>query len=60
MLVFLLFLSGGLDSTSIIKQAAKYLPTLNTFSVGFLEKEYDESQWAKLASEKFKIPNETK
>ena len=53
------FLSGGLDSTSIIKQAAKYLPTLNTFSVGFLEKEYDESQWAKLASEKFKIPNET-
>ena len=35
------------------------MPTLNTFSVGFLEKEYDESQWAKLASEKFKIPNET-
>ena len=51
------FLSGGLDSTSIIKKASEYLPSMNTFSVGFLDKQFDESYWAELASNKFDIPN---
>lgn len=53
------FLSGGLDSTSIIKQSSKYLPELTTFSVGFSDKEYDETHWAQLASNKFNLPNKT-
>ena len=51
------FLSGGLDSTSIIKKASEYLPSMNTFSVGFLDKQFDESYWAEMASNKFDIPN---
>jgi len=54
------FLSGGLDSTSIIKKASEYLPSMNTFSVGFLDKQFDESYWAELASNKFGIPNTLK
>ena len=54
------FLSGGLDSTSIIKKASEYLPSMNTFSVGFLDKKFDESYWAELASNKFGIPNTLK
>ena len=54
------FLSGGLDSTAIIKKASKYLPSMNTFSVGFLDKKFDESYWAELASNKFGIPNTLK
>ena len=51
------FLSGGLDSTSIIKKASEHLPSMNTFSVGFLDKQFDESYWAEMASSKFDIPN---
>ncbi len=51
------FLSGGLDSTSIIKKASEYLPSMNTFSVGFLDKQFDESYWAEMASNKFDMPN---
>ena len=51
------FLSGGLDSTSIIKKASEYLPSMNTFSIGFLDKQFDESSWAKIASNKFNLPN---
>ena len=54
------FLSGGLDSTSILKKASEYLPSLNTFSVGFLDKQFDESYWAEMASNKFDIPNTLK
>ena len=54
------FLSGGLDSTAIIKKASKYLPSMNTFSVGFLDKKFDESYWAEMASNKFDIPNTLK
>ena len=30
---------------------------MNTFSIGFSDKQYDESYWAKLASNRFGIPN---
>ena len=54
------FLSGGLDSTSILKKASEYLPSMHTFSVGFLDKQFDESYWAEMASNKFGIPNTLK
>ena len=54
------FLSGGLDSTSIIKKASKYLPSMNTFSIGFYDEKFDESYWAELAANKFGVTNSIK
>lgn len=46
------FLSGGIDSTSIIKMAAKN-HKLNTFSMSINESDYDESKWFNAVSNKF-------
>ena len=47
------FLSGGIDSSLVAlmmqKNASK---KIKTFSVGFLEKEYDESNFARLVADK--------
>ncbi len=49
------FLSGGIDSTAIVAAAAKMSPaTVNTFSIAFKEKQYDESHYARLIAEKYK------
>ncbi len=40
------FLSGGLDSTSIVKLMSENLSSVDTFSVGFSSKKYDESEWS--------------
>ncbi len=39
------FLSGGIDSSSIVKNASDRGKELNTFSVGHTEEKYDESFW---------------
>ena len=44
------FLSGGVDSTSIAALAARHKKPLRTFSIGFTEASFDESPWAELAS----------
>ncbi len=52
------FLSGGLDSSlvcSITKQ--NFNVSLNSFTIGFPEKRFDESGWAKKVAEINKIPN---
>ncbi len=43
------FLSGGIDSSSIVALASKFFPknNLKTFSIGFKETSFDESQYAK-------------
>lgn len=47
------FLSGGLDSSSVAYYAQKNsTQKIKTFSIGFLEKSYDESSYARLVSEK--------
>ncbi len=48
------FLSGGIDSSAIAALAAKHVPAgqLNTFSIGFDDPTFDESQWARLVAEK--------
>jgi asparagine synthase (glutamine-hydrolysing) len=48
------FLSGGIDSSSIAALAAKHVPAgqLNTFSIGFNEASFDESAWARLMAER--------
>jgi len=46
------FLSGGIDSTSITALAARHKKPLSTFSIGFSEASFDESPFASLAAER--------
>ena len=48
------FLSGGVDSTSVVAHmAAEYGGSIKTFSIGFDEPAYDERPWARLAAKSF-------
>src|SRR5712664_623765 len=46
------FLSGGVDSTSIAALAIRHKNPLRTFSIGFVEESFDESPWAQLAADR--------
>src|SRR5439155_20461121 len=46
------FLSGGIDSTTIAALAARHKDRLQTFSIGFTEQSFDETAFAELASER--------
>jgi len=50
-----IFLSGGLDSSAILACASRETPVekIRTFSIGFHEKTYDESGYARLVAEHF-------
>ncbi|MDB5281595.1 MAG: asparagine synthase, partial [Bacteroidota bacterium] len=49
------FLSGGIDSSIVTACATKYVPHLNTFSIGYKDDPYfDETQYANLVAKKFK------
>lgn len=49
------FLSGGIDSSIIAGLMAEISPSpINTFSIGFVEKDYDESDRAQLVADKIK------
>jgi asparagine synthase (glutamine-hydrolysing) len=45
------FLSGGIDSTTIATLAARHHPSIESFSIGFEEKSFDEREFARLAAE---------
>ena len=45
------FLSGGIDSSLITSIASKINPRIETFTIGFEEKNFDESNYAKKISE---------
>ncbi|NOX09281.1 MAG: asparagine synthase (glutamine-hydrolyzing), partial [Gammaproteobacteria bacterium] len=48
------FLSGGVDSSSVVGLMSKHLDTaVNTFCIGFDDKKYDESLYAQEAAERF-------
>ena len=48
------FLSGGVDSTSVVAHmAAEYGGSIKTFSIGFEEPAYDERPWARIAAERY-------
>ena len=47
------FLSGGIDSTSIIKSQKLSDSQINTFSVSYMDDKYDESRWIKNVVEKY-------
>ena len=46
-----IFLSGGIDSTLIATLARKYHPLIETFSIGFEEKTFDERGYARLGAQ---------
>ena len=45
------FLSGGIDSTTIATLAARHHPSIETFSIGFEEKSFDEREFARFGAE---------
>lgn len=48
-----MFLSGGLDSSAVAYYAQKNATSrINTFSIGFTEKSYDESNYARIVASK--------
>ncbi len=47
------FLSGGVDSTAIVGLMAKEVSPIQTFSIGFRDKRFDESHYARLAASAF-------
>ena len=46
-----IYLSGGIDSSSIAYFAKKYKPDLKTFSIGFTEKSFDETKYSQKVSD---------
>ena len=48
------FLSGGLDSSTVAGMLAKEQANAKTFSIGFDEKQYDETAYALITAEYFK------
>ena len=52
-----MFLSGGIDSSTIVKQVNLLNKDLNTFSIGYSDPKYDESKWFNLVSNTTQPPN---
>tara|TARA_B000000532_G_C18877109_1_gene411220 strand:+ start:1206 stop:3002 length:1797 start_codon:yes stop_codon:yes gene_type:complete len=48
------FLSGGIDSSSIVKNMADRSKEINTYSIGYKDSTYDESKWSNLVAEKYR------
>jgi len=47
------FLSGGIDSSTVAALMAGMLPKVKTFSIGFTEQSYDESRYARMVAERY-------
>ena len=48
------FLSGGVDSSTVASIASKHIDSVDTFSIGFYESSFDESSYARLLANKIK------
>ena len=46
-------LSGGIDSTSVVKALKETSPSVNTFSIGYEDNKYDEKYWSRIVSKKY-------
>ena len=51
------FLSGGVDSSSVTAALSKAGCLVKTFTVGFVEKDYDERPWAREVSQIYGTPH---
>lgn len=49
------FLSGGIDSSIITYEANTLSPQIETFTIGFDERKYDETYYAQLLIERYKL-----
>ncbi|MDE6760100.1 MAG: asparagine synthase (glutamine-hydrolyzing) [Lachnospiraceae bacterium] len=49
------FLSGGIDSSIVTYESLKYNTNIETFSMGFTNKQFDELGYARLMADKFNI-----
>jgi len=54
------FLSGGVDSSAIVATAKKYKENLHTFSIGFENKDYDETEYAESVAKYLNTEHHTK
>jgi asparagine synthase (glutamine-hydrolysing) len=54
------FLSGGMDSSTVVSLAAENKTNLNTFSIGFSDSMYDESRYAEIVAKKYETIHSTK
>lgn len=54
------FLSGGIDSSLISAVASRIQPNLKTFSIGFSDDDYDESQYAEKVARQINSDHYTK
>ena len=52
-----MFLSGGVDSSSVAAALARAGQPLTAYTIGFEEGDYDESAWATLVAESYGIPH---
>ena len=52
-------LSGGIDSSTIVKQVNLLNKDLNTFSIGYSDPKYDESKWFNLVSNTYSTTQQT-
>lgn len=54
------FLSGGLDSSTVVTMASKIASDINTFSIGFTDKDHDETHFADIIAEKLQTKHHKK
>ena len=47
------YLSGGIDSTSLVKMQSEIKRKPNTFSIGYKDSKFDESKWFNLVAKKY-------
>jgi asparagine synthase (glutamine-hydrolysing) len=49
------YLSGGLDSSSILSLASKINPKIKAYNIAFTEKDYNENKYAKIVSDHLNV-----
>lgn len=54
------FLSGGMDSSTVVAEASQALPRLRTYSIGFDDRTHDETHFAALVAERFRTEHRVK
>lgn len=54
------FLSGGIDSSTVVALASEFSESLNTYSIGFENDSRDETKYAEIVSSKFGTNHEKK
>ncbi|MEW5947050.1 MAG: asparagine synthase (glutamine-hydrolyzing) [bacterium] len=48
------FLSGGVDSGAIVAMMSRFIPSVKTFSIGFTERRWDETPYARMVAERYR------